>query len=156
MALNLFALSKSDGRSAGDRYACLLTAHGVMTALIHDRVNLPRLLTHCRVLSDLGKREAAVSVLNQICRVLKADGAASLDEPFCALTDDFFQADPGNKLAEWLVAMVLMQREDLRAFSDFFTRQESLSILQEVQATGFTNEGIDRRIQLIQKRFDIV
>jgi tetratricopeptide (TPR) repeat protein len=155
MALNLFALAKSGSQSGGDRYACLQMAQGVMAALVQDQANLPRLLTLCRILTDLGRREAAVGILNQICSMLHSGVSLSIDEPFCALTEFFAGMNPGNKMAEWIVMTVLRQRENLRAFSNFFTGQESLAVLNEIQAAGFANAEVDRHIALIKMRFGI-
>lgn len=153
MALNLFALAKSANRSAAERYACMQAAGDVMSTLVQQQANIPRLLTWCRVLTELGKREAAVNLLNPICSLLDSGTILPFDEPFVALTDAHTLTDPGERLPEWLVAMILQQREWLRAFSSFFTGQESLPVLEEIQASGFGNEAVGRRLMLIKKRF---
>lgn len=154
MALNLFALAKSADRSATERYACMQAAGDVLSTLVQQHANIPRLLTLCRVLTELGKREAAVNLLNQICSLLDSGMTLPFDEPFVALTDAHALTDPGDRLPEWLVAMILQQREWLRAFSSFFTGQESLPVLEEIQASGFGGEDVNRRIMLIKKRFE--
>lgn len=155
MALNLFALAKSANRSTTERYACMQAAGDVMSTLVQEHANIPRLLALCRVLIELGKREAAVNLLNQICILLDSGTTLPFDEPFVALTDAHTLTDPGDQLPEWLVAMILQQREWLRAFSSFFTSQESLPVLEEIQASGFGNEAVGRRLMLIKKRFEI-
>ena len=156
MALNLFALAKSANCSGSERYACMQAAGDVMSTLVQEQANIPRLLTLCRVLTELGKREAAVNLLNQICIQLDSGTTLPFDEPFVALTDAHTLTDPGDRLPEWLVAMILQQREWLRAFSSFFTGQESLPVLEEIQASGFGGEAVDRRIMLIRKRFGAI
>jgi hypothetical protein len=154
MGLNLWAMAQS-ARPGAERYACLQTAHAVLLALVQEQASLPRLLSLSRVLTDLGKREAAVGLLNQICTVLNSGVAAELDEPCLALSDAFAAIDTGDRTMQWIVAMVLAQRENLRAFTDFFTGREALPVLQEIQALGFGSEEIDRRIALIKARFAI-
>jgi len=153
MALNLFAMAKSASHSASLRYACMQAAGDVMVTLVQEHANIPRLLSLCRMLTELGKREAAVGLLNQICSLLDSGVTLPLDEPFLALTDAHTLTEPGDRLPEWLVAMILQQREWLRAFSSFFTGQESLPVLEEIQASGFGDEAVGRRIMLIRKRF---
>jgi hypothetical protein len=152
MALNLFALSRS-ARDPAERYAALLTALGVLTELVRERATLPRLLSLCRVLIELDKRESAVGLLNQICTLLNTGLRAALDEPALVLADRYAELDPGDREADWIIAMVLEQRECLRAFSTFFTGDESLQALEEIQASGFGGAGVERRIALIRERF---
>ena len=155
MALNLFAIAKSERTSSSQRYAHLQAAADIMSTLIQEHVNIPRLLTWCRILTEMGKRESAVTLLNQICSLLDSGTDLPLNEPFLALTDAHDQSEPGDRLPEWLVAMILQQREWLRSFSSFFTGEESLPVLEEIKASGFGSEIVDQRIMLIKNRFEI-
>lgn len=154
MALNLFAMSKSDNRSGAERHACLQAANSVLSSLVREQANMPRLLSLCRMLSEFGKRETTVNVLNQMCDLLHAGMSTSLDEPFLALSDDFASAIPPEQASEWAVSMVLTQREKLRAFSTYFTGQESLPVLEEIMASGFADDEVKRMIMLIKSRFE--
>jgi tetratricopeptide (TPR) repeat protein len=156
MALNLFAISKSENVPVSQRYAHLQAAADIMSTLIQEQVNIPRLLTWCRILTEMGKREAAVTLLNRICSLLDSGIDLPLNEPFLALTDAHDQSEPGDRLPEWLVAMILQQREWLRSFSSFFTGEESLPVLEEIRASGFGSEMVNQRIMLIKKRFAII
>jgi tetratricopeptide (TPR) repeat protein len=155
MALDLFAIAKSERTSSSQRYAHLQAAADIMSTLIQEHVNIPRLLTWCRILTEMGKREAAVTLLNQICSLLDSGTDLPLNEPFLALTDAHDQSEPGDRLPEWLVAMILQQREWLRSFSSFFTGEESLPVIEEINASGFGSEMVNQRIMLIKKRFEI-
>lgn len=154
MALNLFAMAKSEKRSNAERYACMQAAHDAMIALVKNHANIARILTLCRILTELGRREAAVNLLNQICDFLGSGADHLVNEPFLALTDSQALTTPGARLPEWIVATVLQQREFLRAFSSYFTGLESLPVLEEIQSSGFGDEEINRRIVLIRKRFE--
>ena len=155
MALNLFAIAKSENTPITQRHAHLQAAADIMNTLAQEHANIPRLLTWCRILTEMGKREAAVALLNRICSLLDSGIDLPLNEPFLALTDAHDQSEPGDRLPEWLVAMILQQREWLRSFSSFFTGEESLPILEEIKALGFSSEIVDQRIMLIKKRFEI-
>ena len=156
MALNLFAIAKSENTPLTQRYAHLQAAADIMNTLSQEHANIPRLLTWCRILTEMGKREAAVTLLNRICSLLDSGIDLPLSEPFLALTDTHDQSQPGDRLPEWLVAMILQQREWLRSFSSFFTGEESLPVLEEIKASGFGSEIVDQRIMLIKKRFEII
>jgi tetratricopeptide (TPR) repeat protein len=155
MALNLYARAKSQHGSASERYVCLQTAFNVMGELLKQNANLPRLITYCRILTDLGMREAAVGMLNKVCELLNSGMSRTISEPFLALADTFAERSPGDRIGDWVVAMLLEQRENLRAFSTFFTGQESLAALREVRSMGAAGIDTVRRIALIEARFGI-
>lgn len=155
MALNLFAIAKSENTPLTQRYAHLQAAADIMNTLSQEHANIPRLLTWCRILTEMGKREAAVTLLNRICSLLDSGIDLPLSEPFLALTDTHDQSQPGDRLPEWLVAMILQQREWLRSFSSFFTGEESLPVLEEIKSSGFSSEMVEQRTMLIKKRFEM-
>lgn len=152
VTLNLFARAKVGKASVAQRYASLQTACGILIMLAQTTPRLPRLLSLSRVLTELGRREAAVGVLDQISAMFDSGAGLDVDEPFLAQTDEFAAMQPGDRLAEWLFASVLEQREKLRAFSSFFTGNESLSVLEAVRDTGYQSEETGRRIALIRQR----
>ena len=153
MALNLFAMARDESRGGGERYASLVAATNVTMKLVSEHANLPRMLSLVMMLTDLGRREAAVNLLNQVCGFLSSGLPRVLDEPCLPLNEDFAQRDPGLKQADWIVAMVLTHREGMRAFSTYFTGQEALPALQEIRMLGFSNPEIEKRIELINARF---
>lgn len=155
VALNLYALAKDLKRSGEDRYAFLTTSRGILLMLSQAQPTLPRLLSLSRVCSDMGKREAAVSVLNQIYAILDSGREVSLSEPFLALSGNYEVVDPGGCLREWLVSMVLEYRDKLSGFSSYFTGRVSLEILETVKNTGFQSNETERRINLIRRRYGI-
>lgn len=153
MSLHLFAMSHDCARTADERVACLQASGGILTALVKENANLPRLLSLCRVLTELGRREMAVNLLNQICTLVDNGMSSQLDEPFLALDEWSSSQDPGHKQRDWAIAMVLAQRERLRSFSTYFTGRESLAAFNEVLASGFGGEDVRRRIEVIHERY---
>lgn len=152
VALNLYAQANDTGKTPDERAGCLQSTCSILIMLAQASPNLSRLLTLARVLSDSGRREDAVGILNQISATFDAGGQFDLGEPFLALSDEFAAVDPGERLANWLFASVLEQREKLRSFSTFFTGEESLPVLEAVCGTGFQSEETVRRIDLIKRR----
>ena len=151
MALNLFAMSKSAEFDPAKRHACLQTAAATMNSLVQESASIPRLLSLTRMLIDLGMREAAVHLLNHVCAHLGT--GILIDEPFLALSEEFEKTGPKDRMTEWITAMILEERERLRAFSSYFTGQESLPVLKEIRATGFLSNNMSKRIELIEERF---
>lgn len=154
VALNLFAQAQSSATAAGERHACLNAAHGILAMLVSIQPTLPRLLSLARVLTDIGKREQAVQVLNNLLDLFNAGEemapALEMDEPFLALSDQAASINPGARIAEWIFASVLEQRETLRAFSAFFLGPDHIEALQVIESTGFMGAPMMRRLRLIE------
>lgn len=153
MALNLFALAKSGKGRPAERLACLQAAEQVLGALMHERPNLARLVSLCRIMSELGMREQAVAVLNEVCELLDAGLGRALDEPWLALSEQCGAACSGDAGVEWVVGMILAQREHWRAFSTWFTGFEALPALLEARALGYGTDLSKRAIALISARY---
>ncbi len=152
MALNLFALAKAERVGAGERLACLEGAEMVLSALLQEHANLPRLVSLCRIMIELGKRELAVGLLDQICDLLDAGLDWSINEPILALSDEDAGVAGAATDPRWVLASILAQRENWRALSTYFTGQKSLPALLEVRALGFASDAVERRIALIEAR----
>jgi tetratricopeptide (TPR) repeat protein/SAM-dependent methyltransferase len=153
MALNLFAMAKTANGTPAERYACLQGADTVLNTLLQEHANLPRLVSLCRVMIELGKREMTVGILNQICDLLDAGMSWALDEPLLALSDQDALWTGASGDPKWVLATVLAQRENWRAFSTCFTGEESLPALLEVRTLGYADADVERKIALIMGRF---
>jgi hypothetical protein len=153
MALNLFAIAKSDQATVAVRYACLQGADTILHALLQEHPNLPRLVSLCRVMFEQGKREQTVALLNQICDLLEAGMSWALNEPMLALSDSDAGYPGAGADAKWVLAMILAQRENWRAFSTYFTEKEALPALLEVRQLGYASAAVQRKIDLITARF---
>lgn len=153
MALNLFAMAKAGNGTPAERHACLQGADTVLEALLQEHANLPRLVSLCRVMIELGKRELTVGILNQICDLLDAGMSWALDEPMLALSDQDAAWTGASGDPKWVLATVLAQRENWRAFSTYFTGEESLPALLEVRTLGYADPEVERKIGLIMARF---
>lgn len=153
VALNLFALAQNPSAGAGYRYACLQSALGILSMLAQSQPRLPRLVTLMRVLVDLGKREQAVHLLNQVCTAIDPAADIILDEPFLPISEDIAGSARIEGLGRKVFANMLQQREKLRAFSGYFTGREALPALEEMQKLGLGNEEMSRRAALIHARY---
>jgi hypothetical protein len=154
-ALSLFAAAKTEKQNASFRYACLQGTLHILENILADQANVSRILSMARVLTDMDKRTLAVKVLDQLAEFLetgKGGIVMSIDEPFLALSDSFAAVNPGDRIAEWIYASILEQREKLRAFSSYYTGKESLVILDKIEDQGFLSDEMKRRRQLIRMR----
>lgn len=152
MALNLVVRSRQSPE-AGERVAALQAACDILSTLVQDRATVPRLLSLGRILIDLGKRETTVNFLNQVGAILGSGAAATMNEPFLALNDAYAAMDIRGREASWAVAMVLEQRERLRAFSGFFTGSEAIGTWREVLASVPESAYAQNALRLIEQRY---
>jgi tetratricopeptide (TPR) repeat protein len=151
MALNLYARSRQSP-DASERVAALEAACNILGTLIQERATVPRLLSLGRMLIDLGKRETVVNFLNQVGAILGSGAAVSINEPCLALNETYGAMDIRGREASWAVAMVLEQRERLRAFSGFFTGSEAAGTWREVLASGVGSAYAENALRLIEQR----
>lgn len=156
VALNLFAMAKDSRRPMADRYACLRDAHSVLSVLAQQAPVLLCLMSYARVCADLGRREMAVSLLNRLCESIEAGCDVATDMPFLALSDDFASMAAGDRIADWILASILEQREKLRVFSFFFCGEDSLDALAAQENTGFISAEMAHRKALLQARLEAI
>jgi len=155
-AVNFFAMAKTEKKEVSDRYACIQSAHNILWNLLTDRANVSRVMSMVRILTEMGKRVLAVKVLGQLAELFETGEGSivmNIDEPFLALSDGLASVNPGDRIAEWIYASVLEQREKLRAFSSYYTGKESLEILDKIKDIGFQSDEMERRRQLIRMRY---
>ena len=126
-----------------------------MTALIKTEETYPRLMTFARIAFEIGQRAQAVTCLGKMINQLNSIINTTIQEPFLSVSPRYENIDPGNRPKEWLVSSIFEQYEILHAFSSYFTGKNSLQILQNLFKLGFQSEEMERRLGLIQKRFDI-
>jgi tetratricopeptide (TPR) repeat protein len=152
MGLNLYAWSRDVKRSMAERFAALQAAANVLGTLVQEQATFPRILSLSRVLVDLGQREIAVGLLNQVGGLLEQGMTCAVDEPCLALLDSYAAMSPGARGAEWATAMLLAARERWRAFSTFFSGMDALTALEEAEAAGFADAFVTNAIKLIRGR----
>jgi len=153
VALNFFAWSQDLKKVASVRYAALQRAYGLLCMLAQAKPTLARLLSFSRVMLEMGKREEAVHLLEQIVSVFEDGQDLKLNEPFLPLSEADALRDPEDHIAEWLFASVLKQREKSRAFSSYFTGEDAIPVFESIQKTGFSGPEIEQQIHLLHSRF---
>jgi predicted O-linked N-acetylglucosamine transferase (SPINDLY family)/precorrin-6B methylase 2 len=155
-ALSIYAVSKLPGYSASDRYWALKESYGLMMDLLQRHATVSRKLTAIRIAMDLGYQEDALRLLTQMLEVFESGREFSLDEPFLSVSAQMATVDPSSDVGQWLVYAVLETREICQAFSSYFTGKSSLENLEFMSTSPFYSDKMERRRQLIRKRFGIV
>ena len=93
-----------------------------------------------------------MEVLATLLDLLLSGRELPLDEPFLPMSARFEQLDPGERLADWLLASALEQQEKLAAFSSFYAPPEqSLARLELIEKLGFGSEEMGRRLALVRE-----
>jgi FkbM family methyltransferase len=155
-ALGAYAMSRLPGYSIPDRYEALTKGYGLMTELLQSQPTVSRLLTATRMAMDLGYREDAVNWLNLLYGYFESGQEFSVNEPFLSVSERLATLDPCNDFGQWLIYGVLETREICRSHSSYFTGKNSLPDLELMRSSPFYSDEMERRRQLIRKRFGIV
>jgi len=154
-ALAIYSASQLPGYSASARFQALMRSYNLMKNLLRDHATIPRILSAVRMAIDLGFREKAVQILNHLIGLFESAHEISADEPFLPLSARMAAVDPGNIAGQWLVYSALETREICQSFSSYFTGKNSLPDLELMKTFPFFSDEMERRLQLIQRRFGI-
>lgn len=155
LALNSYIFSKSGDISPPERFGYMKKAYNKLNELIKENGTFPRLMSLSRIAHELGNRSHAVKIL---ATLLKKFGASIQDltsEPFIPVSERYERINPKNRQKEWVISSILEHYEKLHAFSSYYTGKNSFHILKKLKTMGFQSEEMERRLQLIQKRFNI-
>ena len=155
-ALSAYSLSQSVEAPTGVRFQALKKAYNLMITLLRDHATVARILSAVRMAIDLGCRENAVMILNHLAGSFLPSRQFTPDEPFLPLSSRMASVDPGNDVDAWALYFALETRELNQSFSTFFTGKDTLSNLEQMKTFSFLGPEMERRLQLIQKRFGII
>ena len=108
-----------------------------------------------RIAYELGNRKHAVEILATLINTFGSSMQDLTGEPFIPVVQRFESINNGGRIKEWVIASILEQYEKLHAFSSYFTGHNSLTILRKLKTLDFQGPEMERRLQLIQKRFTL-
>ncbi len=154
LALNSYVFSKSEDISPPERFGYLIKAYNKLNELIKNNATFPRLMSFVRIAYELGKRGHAVEILATLINKFGASIQDLTNEPFIPVSQRYEDINPENRIKEWIISSILEQYEKLHAFSSYFTGKNSLQILKKLGTLGFQSPEMERRLHLIQKRFN--
>ena len=152
-ALNHYALSRLGELDLTLRAEHLRKAFGLLVDLMHQDANISRLMSLVRVATEWGQRSLAVSVLRNLVAILERQALPLATEPF--LAPQQIHKEAGGNLAIWQARMIAESYIRLGAYSDFFSNDVNLPLLEALQRFGDTSPEMERRRQLIRIRFGL-
>jgi FkbM family methyltransferase len=154
-ALFFYSLSRDSSLTSSERFDTLEASFSLLDTLCkHEPSNL-RLASFSRVARDYGARLLAVEALNQLINIIFQHNQVDLSEPFLAPGERFDSIPPGDAIGNWVIASVLEESERLGSFSSFYTGASARQRLETIRTLGFGSAEMERRLNLLQKRFGL-
>jgi len=152
-ALDLYARSTDTDRPIAERFDALEQSYRRMKPLAESSPTHPRLASLARIAADYGARVVAIHTLAELCTRITRDRRANVAEPFLAPGKRFDSVDPGGDLGNWLLIAAAEELERLKAFSSFYTGNSSRDRLEVICRSAFAGPEMQRRLDLVQRRF---
>ncbi len=141
-ALAAYAHWRSPSAPAAQRYAALTLACRLLLDLCNRAASFPRLSTLGRVTADEGMRTVSAGCLLHLTDQARR-GSFSVAEPFWPACPRYDAIDPGNRIADFLVAAAVEQLERSVAFSSIFLQPGRH--LSWLCSTPFASAEMERR-----------
>jgi len=151
-AIGAFAAAFNPSNPPSVRLQALQASFLLLNALLEKEATVTRLMSMVRIASELGHRQVAVALLNEIARNFEEHPNFHPDEPFLAVSARAATIDPGESIGEWAWGQVLAERERLQGFSSYVNGTASLPALEAIQALQYPDAEMARRQQLIKLR----
>jgi hypothetical protein len=153
-SLTFYQRSKT-AESANEKYYCLMQAFYSMDSLCKSDSGYLRLSTLARIAKELGNRVAAVNALDILIKNILNTKTIEIGEPFLLPSDDYEMIDPKEQTVNFVWSSLLSSLEKIQYFSSFYAGNTSLDRLNAVIGTGFFDDEISRRRDLVIKRYSI-
>jgi len=155
--LNLYSLSRSS-ESHTDRFFALKLAFVTINEICKKSAENLRLCTLARIARELGYREKTIKALNILVNYIHQTNKVEFGEPFILPSSRFdsIKLDSFEKeLPNFIFGLTLHTLEMNDSYSSFYTGKNSLGRLDAIKGIGIIDDEIDRRINLIRKRFNL-
>lgn len=153
-ALSLYAQSRDSSQPPASRFAALAASLRRLESVCAREPSGLRLMSLARAARDYGARTIAVRALSQLVDALRNTRRVDPSEPFLVPGERFDSIAPGAAPFKWVLAAALEEFERLVAFSSFYTGLDARSRLETIQSLGFGSPEMQRRLRLLQQRFD--
>jgi FkbM family methyltransferase len=154
-ALALYAISQDVNAPPLERFNALETSLKGLTSLSQGREPSLRLASLARVARAYGARLIAGGALNRLLETLIRDRTLDLDEPFLAPGERFDTVDPRGNILNWILAAALEEFEKVKAYSSYYTGEDSRRRLELIVSLGYESAEMRRRLLLIQTKFPV-
>jgi len=151
--LSLYASSRDSAMSLSDRVRALEASYRILKSVCEQEPTRLRLSSLARAAHDYGERAASVNALIQLLNHIRHAGVDT-SEPFLPPLERFDAIPLGEESVRWLVAAVLEQLERRERFSSFYTGPSARERLEDIHALGHGSPEMERRLDLVRRRFD--
>jgi len=148
-----FYQESKTAKVACDKYHYLSLAFKSIDSLCKLDSGHLRLSTFARIAHELGHRVAAVNALDILIKNIIRTKTIQLGEPFLLPSEDYETLDPQEHTIKFVWSALLSSLEKIQYFSSFYAGNSSLERLNAIIGTGFFNDEIIRRRDLIIKRY---
>jgi hypothetical protein len=152
-ALDNWFASRDASRSPASRVAALVAALAATTQSLEGQLPIGRLFTAARIARALGKRDAAVALLDEATRRFSAGQALALDEAFLAPCDRFDHVTVSGSAVAWGLAATVETHERLRAWTSYLTGDSALDALDALDRIGYLGLEMAQRRAALHARF---
>jgi FkbM family methyltransferase len=152
-ALSLYSLSRDSSQPAVERFCALEASFGQLRTLCDSDPSHLRLASLARVARDYGARTVAVDALAQLCSRVLEHKSVDLSEPFLPPGERFDWVPPGKTFGNWMLSAAVEEFERTSSFSSTFSIDQSRQLLELIRDLGFFGPEMQRRLDLVKRRF---
>jgi FkbM family methyltransferase len=152
-ALALYGFSRDSSHGAPQRFAALQESLDRLEDLCQADPSHLRLASLARVARDYGARTIAVGALQELRDAILHRRHADGSEPFLAPGERFEQVPPGERFGDWALGAVLEELERIESYSSYYSGAANRPRLEMIRDLGFASPEMQRRLDLLEKRF---
>jgi FkbM family methyltransferase len=152
--LSYYSFSCEVEVSNSERFTALQASFSGLLTLCNQRTSYSLLASLARVATDFGARSIAVKALIMITESIFSGDEIDISEPFFIPGNRFETLCPDSD-GNWYFAAVLEELERLESFSSFYMGSAALPRLELLRDLGFSSNEMERRLKLLQQRFNL-
>jgi len=152
-ALTLHALSNNQEERPSTRIQALEQCVEILKEACTTYRGPIHLASLARGALALGQRDLAGEALRSLIGAIPHMNSDDFQEPFLSPCSRFDAIDPSDSLQAWLMAAALEAHEINSSFSSFFNGSPNSENLQYALSLGFESPILERRLNLINRRF---
>ncbi len=153
--LKLYSTSRSLSSNNNEKVQNLLEAYRCSIKILQcgSNHNIERLSTFARIAFDVGERAIGVNIVTSIINQVGTQLNILVKEPILPANSKYDDIKPKGNIEEWLFASILEAFIINHAFSSYFTGNNSLSAIEQLDRYGYMNDEIKRRYDVMKRKF---
>jgi FkbM family methyltransferase len=152
-ALALHALSTDARHPPSTRIQALAESVELLKELCSTYQGPIHLASLARCAREIGQRELACEALRSLIQAIPYMENVDFEQPFLAPCKRFDALPPNDSMQGWLMAAAIEANEIASNYSSFFAQSNQRDLLQFALSLGFDSPPLQRRLDLINRRF---